>query len=153
MNDIPPVDTLYSSAATGNQWYEVGIGIIAGATFNYFVPAHDGLYYVVVTDSNGCASMNSDTANHIYSFIKGSYGSGSIRVFPNPTHDNLIIALDANFVTGDQLIVILYDVIGRKVFEYSTAGMPEIHLSISSLAPAVYMLELRGARERFITRV
>ncbi len=153
LSDNAPFDSLYSSAATGNQWYEVGIGMIAGATNNYFVPVHNGLYYVVFTDANGCASNNSDTSNFIYAAIKTDFSSGTIKVFPNPAYDDLTISLSGNFITDKEVMIVLYDVLGRKVFETSSHPLPEIHISVSSLAPAVYLLEITGNNGKYVTRI
>ncbi len=151
--DIAPFDTLFSSAATGNQWYEVGAGIISGATQNYFVPDHNGLYYVVETDGNGCSSFNSDTTNFIYATVPAGFSTGTIKVFPNPAHDDLIISLSGNFPSDSDVEIVLYDILGRIVFETTSRALPEIHLSISTLAPAVYLLEITGSKEKFVTRI
>ncbi len=72
--DPPPVpiitqngNTLFSSAPTGNQWYNDS-GIITGANAPSYSPTVTGNYYVVVTNTNGCISGNS---NVIY-FVVGS---------------------------------------------------------------------------------
>ncbi len=152
-SDVAPFDTLFSSAATGNQWYEAGVGTIAGATQNYFVPDHNGLYYVIETDVNGCSSVNSDTTNFIYAAIPTSFSGGTIKVFPNPTHSDLTISLSGSFLYNGVLEIILYDVLGRNVFESYTPALPEIQLSVSNLAPAVYILEIRGSSGKFVTRI
>jgi hypothetical protein len=151
--DAAPFDTLFSSAPTGNQWYEAGVGIIAGATQNYFVPDHNGLYYVIETDANGCSSVNSDTTNFIYAAIQSGLAEGTIKVFPNPTHNDLIISLSGSFLYDGDLKIVLYDVLGRNVFESSSPALPEIHLSVSALAPAVYILEVTGRNGKFVTRI
>lgn len=151
--DTPPIDTLFSSAASGNQWYEAGVGIIPGATSNYFVPSHDGLYYVVVTDLSGCSSVNSDTANFIFSLVKPGLTAGNISVFPNPAHDVVTVLLSGNFISGHEIIFTLYDVTGRKIFEKSAPALPQVQLSVATLAPAVYLLEITGASEKFVTRI
>ena len=151
--DFAPFDTLFSSAATGNQWYEAGVGIIAGATQNYFVPDHNGLYYVIETDADGCISDPSDTTNFIYALTGQGISAGSIKVFPNPTHDDITVSHTDNIFGDAEVKISLYDVLGQVVFETSTRALPEIRISISALAPAVYLLELTGNNRSFVTRV
>jgi hypothetical protein len=151
--DAAPFDTLFSNSATGNQWYEAGAGAIAGAIQNYFVPVHNGLYYVVVTDVNGCSSVNSDTTNFTYSAMVDGFSAGSIKVFPNPAHDDLVVELPGSCISGNEMLVVIYDVTGRKVFESAFRPAPRIHLSLATFAPAVYFLEITGSNEKFVTRV
>ena len=65
INALPPDpiitqngNTLSSSIATGNQWYNQN-GLINGATSQTFSPATTGDYYVIVTQ-NGCSSNTSN---------------------------------------------------------------------------------------------
>ncbi len=154
MSDAAPFDTLYSNAATGNQWYEVGVGAISGAVQNYFIPLHNGLYYVIVTDVNGCSSISSDTSNFNYVFIQTDFSKGNISIYPNPAHDVVTISFSGNvFSANEELAITLYDVTGRKVFESSSHTMPEIHLSLVEFAPAVYVVEIAGTNGKFISRI
>jgi hypothetical protein len=57
----PGSTTLFSSAATGNQWY-LGGNPIGGATSNNYVATAAGSYTVQVTDGNGCISAMSAAA-------------------------------------------------------------------------------------------
>lgn len=83
-------DTLFSSAAQGNQWYNLA-GPIPGATGNYYIPPFNGTYYVVTTDGLGCGSLASNSV--VYTVTVGIpdqfasqwdvtwfSGAGSIRV-------------------------------------------------------------------------
>ncbi|CAN5467329.1 hypothetical protein BH11BAC1_BH11BAC1_13560 [soil metagenome] len=153
ISDMAPFDTLYSNAASGNQWYEAGIGIIAGATQNYFIPLHNGLYYVIATDVNGCSSINSDTTNFIYSLVNSVLSGTAIKIFPNPAHDDLTISLSKNMISDGEINIILYDILGRIIFERPAPSLPEIHISLSTLAPAVYLLEVNSRNGKFVTRI
>ena len=142
-----------SSAATGNQWYEVGVGLIAGATQNYFVPDHNGSYYVIETDANGCASISSDTTNFIYASVIPADHSGVVGIFPNPAHNVITISLSKDFFTDGDATVALYDVLGQQVMEKTFVAQKEIQLSVATLAPAVYLVEITGQNGIFISRI
>ncbi len=153
LNDVAPFDTLFSSSATGNQWYESGVGAIAGAVQNYFVPDHNGYYYVIVTDQNGCPSPASDTTQFIYAFIPQSILQGDIKIYPNPAHDYIYVEFPANKSQNELVDISLYDVTGRKIFDYEYHILPQLKLDISTLAPAVYLLNIRGQEENFVVRI
>ncbi len=51
-------NVLYSSPAANYQWFSNGNPII-GATNSSYTPLTEGYYYVAVTDSNGCSSLDS----------------------------------------------------------------------------------------------
>ena len=153
LSDVAPHDTLYSSSPTGNQWYEVGAGSIAGAVLDYFVPLHNGSYFVIVTDSNGCDSPISDTTEFVYAFVPHNFLSGEIKIYPNPAHDHIYIEFPANKIQDDQVNIVLYDVLGRKIFDYEYRILPKLKLDISTLAPAVYLLQITGKEENYVVRI
>jgi hypothetical protein len=57
----PGSTNLFSSSATGNQWY-LGGNLIGGATGNSYAATAAGSYTVQVTDGNGCVSAMSAPA-------------------------------------------------------------------------------------------
>jgi PKD repeat protein/pimeloyl-ACP methyl ester carboxylesterase len=57
-------NTMSSSSPTGNQWY-LNNTPISGATGQSFSPTTSGIYYVQVTNSNGCSQMSAPF-NFIY---------------------------------------------------------------------------------------
>lgn len=153
LSDDAPFDTLFSNSANGNQWFEAGVGAIPGAVFNYFVPTHNASYFVVVTDSNGCASISSDTTDFVYAYLPASPQTGSLNIFPNPAHDQLHITFSDAFHTGTEMKIVLYDVIGQIVAEYDAAVRKEMMIDISSVAPAVYVIEIRSGDQSVVTRI
>jgi hypothetical protein len=53
--------TLSSSGATGNQWF-MGETALPGQTANNYLATHAGVYWVEVTDQNGCWAVSAQTA-------------------------------------------------------------------------------------------
>jgi hypothetical protein len=78
------LDTLYSSAVSGNQWFDLQ-GSITGATLNYFVPSNQGSYFVRVGLS-GCLSEPSDTISFTGTSAQAFTKSEWI-LYPNPAQD------------------------------------------------------------------
>lgn len=106
-------DTLFSSSATGNQWYLNG-NIIPGATGAYYVANQSGNYTVVVTDVNGCSSSSVPYAYIHMDFGQSVGGTLFTVVYPNPVGDNSILLIHAEGISGTVSVVIM-DVTGRIV--------------------------------------
>lgn len=80
-------DTLFSSASTGNQWYDAN-GLIAGATDSFYVLTQLGNYYTVVNQGN-CTSNPSNSITYTnLSLIKEM---DVFKIYPNPAYEQVII--------------------------------------------------------------
>jgi len=133
---------LTSSSATGNQWYEQTSGVIVGAIGQTFTPLTNGVYYVVVTDGNGCTSQ-SGAIEFVVDAI-GEDGVTSITFYPNPTSGNLNITFGQAFDNGSLKIE---NAIGELVYEKSitqSAGSSVV-IDFSRFAPGSYFITVRDA--------
>jgi hypothetical protein len=147
-------NTLVSSASTGNQWYANPGGIISGATGNTYDPPADGLYYVVVTDINGCLSDPSPDFNFILSGIE-SVLSLSFAVYPNPADDYTTISFSG--YPGLITEVALIDLAGRKVHVQGQFTGSLFRMNLSGIKPGTYFIrvstaELESVRRLIISR-
>ncbi|HNW91084.1 MAG TPA: T9SS type A sorting domain-containing protein [Bacteroidales bacterium] len=125
-------DTLVSSAATGNQWYKTGTGLIGGATSQKYQPTQNGNYYVVVT-LIGCSSANSNTLDYVISSIDNISGDSGISIYPNP-------AIKTLFIDGlkGETVISIYDVSGKLLIREE----PRINMiDISNLANGLYLIK------------
>ncbi|MDB4286219.1 T9SS type A sorting domain-containing protein [bacterium] len=85
----PPKPTITSSAgilsssiAASYQWYDAN-GPLNGATTQGITPGQSGIYYVLITDANGCTNRSDD-----FNFISASIDllkAGGVSLFPNPS--------------------------------------------------------------------
>jgi hypothetical protein len=76
-------DTLFSSLASGYQWFFEGI-LIEGAVSQFYIPEENGGYQVQVEDENGCLSDMSEIYYFINSWILDITGNESLVLIPNP---------------------------------------------------------------------
>ncbi|MPM18392.1 hypothetical protein SDC9_64801 [bioreactor metagenome] len=141
---------LTSSSAFGNQWYEQTSGVIVGAIGNTFTPMTDGIYYVVVTDANGCTS----TSNVIEYFVESiSENVGDVlSVFPNPAKDNLNITFGKAIHDGTLRIE---NAIGELVLEKTInqdAGST-LNINFKPYAPGSYIITVRDAKTEVRTQI
>lgn len=132
--------SLVSDQAFGNQWYNDD-GLIEGATSNIFFPQSTSNYYVITTNTLGCAS---DTSNVIYfqsTFIDELIAQGAFRIYPNPTSG--IVNLD--FITEDAQapVVYVFNAFGQMMINLTTenikrTGSQTITYDLSGLPGGVY---------------
>ena len=127
--------TLTSNASTGNQWYSVAGGLIAGATGQTYIPVANGTYYVIVT----LLTCSSDTSNQItiLNVSIDTYSSENlITVYPNPAN-NVINVIQAN--TGEATIN-LFDATGKLVYNNLVYNKNN-KINIENLARGIYSLQ------------
>jgi hypothetical protein len=147
VNALPQVPTitqynhyLLSSAANSYQWYDSN-GIITGDTIQLFIPPHDGLYYVLITDANGC-SAQSQAFNYITTGINSFSGQDLISDYFNHSNNTLTIKNNSSIVY--QTIFILSDSRGNQlsVKQFSLKGNQSTVLDLSGYASGIYFAKL-----------
>lgn len=125
VNPIPPTPvvtntgtTLHSSAATGNQWYDLS-GMITGATGQTYVVTASGEYWDVVT-LNGCSS---DTSNHIIFPVVGvnKYSSPVISLYPVPNDGRFTVSITT--ASEESFSIRVYNNLGVKIHEESNVNV------------------------------
>ncbi len=106
------MDTLFSSSATGNQWYLNG-NPIPGATGASYIAGQSGNYTVVVTGGNGCTATSQQYA-FVATSVMTEHGTVYALVYPNPIGENGTLLIHAEGFEGDATITI-FDMVGRAV--------------------------------------
>ncbi|MBT5989424.1 MAG: T9SS type A sorting domain-containing protein [Bacteroidetes bacterium] len=148
VNPNPPVptitqngNTLTSSSATNNQWFDLS-GIINGANTQDYNPPADGTYYVVVTDSKGCSAQSAD-----FDFIHiglSEYELTDFLIYPNPVHDVLIIESGKHALSDVVISIIASD--GKIVLSRKLEN--KIHeIDLSHIEKGLYILRLSSNEE------
>ena len=143
-NPIPPTihqsnDTLKSSSATNNQWYLNG-NIISGATGQYYVVTHSGIYTVKLTNGNGCSSMSAPFNLVGIAELISDY---SFSIYPNPAGNQLTVS-DLKF-THDATLGI-YNILGEQVYiqQLPTPNSQlQIVIDVSTLPAGMYFLQMK----------
>ena len=128
-------DTLISSVAGGNQWYNT-TSLIPGANDSIYVPVTTGNYFVIISDSNGCIS---DTSNKIYVVITGINNlsdNKNINIYPNPTFDNLTIE------SPQSAVIEITNIQGQLIKTFATTGN-KTNIDVSAFPCGMYVVEVR----------
>jgi hypothetical protein len=144
-------DTLYSSAPTGNQWYDMS-GIIAGATGQKYVATVDGYYWVVVT-LNGCASAESNH-QHIITTGINSHSSASINVYPVPNDGRFTASITAS--SQESFTIRVYNILGVKIYEETKVEVNGTLLKVIDLRPVpdgVYTVIFENSQNQVVKKI
>lgn len=142
--ELPPVpqpvitqngNTLSSTLSAAYQWFVVPGGAIAGANGQDYSPTQNGLYYVTVTDTNGCESIPSDTINFILSGLSET-AAQVVSIAPNPAANEFRLMISPVYI--QELHVRVYDVLGQVVLE----AYRQSAFNIRDLNAGVYLVRV-----------
>lgn len=110
-----------------NQTTATASGIVTGQ-----------VYYVVVTDANGCTDVFSFQASRIVS-ATAVETKAAPRLFPNPTSGN--VYLEWATATPTMVQVRLYSITGQSIWNQKVAANQLIELPTANLPAGVYSLQ------------
>lgn len=132
------------------QWFRNDT-LIAMATSAQFTPNQSGNYTVAVTDEHGC-SATSFAIEFTYIGIEEVMGIDGLTVFPNPARGTATVRINS----GQSLPLNweMVDASGRPVLHGTWpggAGVVNMPLNLSSVAPGLYLLRISNAKG-FATR-
>lgn len=137
-----PGNYLTSSAVSGNQWFYNG-NLIPTATSQVLHAIVSGVYYVEVTDPNGCTNA-SDTIHHIAIGINEVSSPVIVRCHPNPANQQITLTFGEQ---SQQVQVMSVDIQGRISVLAEIPGVdPGSQLTISTahLPQGIYRLLIRA---------
>jgi len=132
-------NSLHSDAANGNQWYDKS-GAINGATSQDYTPPKSGEYYVIVS-INGCISDLSNKVNFIPTGIEQNESAKSIKVYPNPVTNELVIEIAGNLTQTNFEIV---NSLGQSIFNGTM--FEKTVVQTSGFATGVYLIKLESGK-------
>ena len=130
-------NVLHSDALTGNQWYNKD-GAIVGATTQDFSPKSNGDYYVVVS-VNGCASNPSNSMYFILTGINPIASTVNIKVYPNPTTNELTIEFEGN---SRKIEFEILNPIGQVL--YTGILVEKTVVQTTAFNPGIYFIKLKS---------
>jgi photosystem II stability/assembly factor-like uncharacterized protein len=132
-------NVLHSDAPTGNQWYDQN-GLINGATNQDYTVTVNGDYYVIVT-INGCSSDPSNIISIINVGIGNIGNFITLRLYPNPVSNELIIEITGNTEKTNFQIL---NSTGQIVYKGSM--VEKMVVKTEDLSPGVYMIKFENGK-------
>ncbi|MDQ3108632.1 MAG: M43 family zinc metalloprotease [Bacteroidota bacterium] len=120
----------------------------SSTTSNFSVTAF-GLYWVTITDSNGCSAQ--DTIEVINCVSVGSIEwHSNVSIYPNPVNEFFTI----DIAGGQASTVLLYNSFGELVFEKQLVkGATREIIQTSGFADGMYIVEIRSGENRMHDKI
>lgn len=110
-----------------------------------------GIYFVTVTDANGCEAQDSVIIDRLIDGLDGFPDSYSWYVYPNPSSGRLVIEWDLAGVSP--VTVEMLDLTGRSIVEESFQQSSASASWDLSLPDGIYLLSISTDRYREVKRV
>lgn len=133
-------DTLFASSAYSYQWYFNSL-IIPGATDSFYIFQVPGNYFVIVTDSNGCAASSLVVYTGINDITNASF---NFFLYPNPASEQFTLYCYAQ-KQFNNLTIRVSDVLGRIIFTFDnqvSAGQFSKQIKLDDALPGFYFVSI-----------
>lgn len=132
-------NVLLSDAIVGNQWYNQN-GLIYDAINQEYKATSNGNYFVVVT-ADGCSSEPSRSINILTIGVDNISSRNSIKTYPNPLSNQLIIEIKGNTQKTDFEI---FNSFGQVI--YKGCLFEKVVIQTSNFSPGVYVVKFNNGK-------
>ena len=135
----PSYYDVYRSAGTSNNYSKINLAPVYDTSYiDPDLPAGQYHYYIQIVNPDCSADLASDTVMvDVMTSVQDGKNHNGIKVFPNPTHDRIMIRSAMPF---DRLI--LTDLPGKVVMDAAFRNESETMLDLSGLTPGLYILKV-----------
>jgi hypothetical protein len=123
------------------QWYFNNAPLIGNS--NTLTTSADGVYSVVLIDSNGC-SGTSASFNLITTQIKNNSNKAAVNIYPNPASSELTIQMNST-----NQVIKVFDVLGNELELPTQIQNNQYKLNIQELNKGMYFLKTKDASLKF----
>jgi hypothetical protein len=124
-------------------WEEQSTANSLGAQQTYTVVSN-GIYYVVVTDANGCIETSGDTEFDETTGLINTVGGIALNIYPNPFKDETTVDFGREIKEATITIV---DVYGKLIETYNVTNQQTQIIKRNNKASGVYFLEIEMEEE------
>jgi hypothetical protein len=132
-------DSLLSSFAEGNQWYNSS-GLIEGATGQVFYPQLEDYYHVIVTSGPDCISEPSEPVYFLFTGTDETFIASSFRIWPTPVGRELFV--EAGNVAGNDHYLSIINLSGQSVAGPWDIKQGDNQFHVGHLVPGVYLINI-----------
>ena len=130
------------------SWEEQSTANSLGAQQTYTVVSN-GIYYVVVTDANGCVETSGVTEFDETTGLINTAGVIALNIYPNPFKDETTVDFGREIKEATITIV---DVYGKLIETYNVTNQQTQIIKRNNKASGVYFLEIEMEEERSIIK-
>lgn len=111
---------------------------------------------------SGVAPANGESSSQTANQLDGGTGSNNshllleddVRIFPNPTHDDVNIEIPSN-VKADNARVEVYNTLGKRVHveSYAINAKGQFHFKMGERTPGIYFARLTIGGQQLVKRI
>ena len=130
------------------QWVDGNGADISGANDSCLTTTADGMYGVIITDGNGCASDTAWFDMNYFGIGEASWGAG-MTLAPNPVRDVLTISFNQEMQNTQVRIL---DAQGRVLGSQMMNGQ-QVNISMAGFARGMYFMEVSNQNGRVLRSV
>ncbi len=159
VKQVPPapvitavLNTLTSSAATGNQWYFNGT-MISGATGQIHVADQSGNYTCIVT-LDGCSSAISNVINVIIIGTGEKNAAETISVYPVPNDGRFTVTFPGS--SDETYTISVLNNLGVKIYEETKVEVNASFQKVIDLRPipkGVYSMIFENSQKQVVRKI
>lgn len=121
-----------------------------------FIVKDAGLFWVNVTDINGCTGADSiqiDTMTCINTSITDLGVNSNLHIYPNPTQGSINISVPSR-VIGSKAEVSIFKLDGSLMYNQQISSLDHtIKLSLTDVSKGIYLLQLATDGEQWISKI
>ena len=127
---------LTSLAESSYQWYQ-DTTLLAGDTAQTYTATQNGIYYVYITDANGCSTVSDSIT--ISGVGINEISAADYKIYPIPASDMIQIDLSqlGQNTMNTLSEIVVYNMLGEKL---KSQSINQTSISVSDLSNGVYMI-------------
>ncbi|GAC1443103.1 MAG: hypothetical protein NVSMB63_11870 [Sediminibacterium sp.] len=149
-------DSLTSSIATGNAWYQDSAGVIlsTGATGQKFKPARSGNYKTIVTDTSGC-QKTSNTISYVVTAIP-EIMAREIRLMVSPNPSKGVFNLSFETAAKSDLKIDILNAAGQNMYNSFYPGFTgkfSRQVQLDATASGFYVLRIQHNKQTYLQKL
>lgn len=135
------------------QWFLDGAPIPGGTGASYTID-ESGVYYVCVTDANGCEGCSQNFEMTCCVGIEEANFDGVVDVYPNPNNGEITVEIEMN--RQMELVVGLYDMVGKQVWLDENLGEATSlrqQYDLSEIPDGVYFIRIYADDQMTVKKI
>ena len=100
-------------------------------------------------DSNPPIITNTFNTEFVQSLSNVDFNQNNVTMYPNPADDNLLIS---NMGTEKISEIVIYEISGKKVFDYKKSFESQVNINVSDFARGIYLVEIISENKSKLTK-
>ncbi len=140
---LAPYTTYNEEASRGYVTFKVKLK--PGFAVGDIIPNTAEIYF----DNNPPIITNTFNTEFVQLLSNADFNQNNVTMYPNPADDNLLIS---NMGTEKISEIIIYEISGKKVFDYKKSFESQVNINVSNFARGIYLVEIISENKSKLTK-